>query len=102
MMKSHLITAVIHAKQAKDAITANIPNAFVPTDFEQKSNGKKTTLKIRGTIVDMLVDIFSHNYLDFVRYKGTQEVLYVKMLKALYRMLQSSLLHYKKFRNNLE
>jgi hypothetical protein len=30
----------------------------------------------------MLVNISPHNYLDFVRYKGTQKVLYVEMLKA--------------------
>jgi hypothetical protein len=35
-------------------------------------------------------------------YKGKNKVLYVKMLKALYGMLQSSLLYYKKFCKDIE
>jgi hypothetical protein len=35
-------------------------------------------------------------------YKGKTKVLYVKMLKAIYGMLQSSLLYYKKFRKDIE
>jgi hypothetical protein len=35
-------------------------------------------------------------------YKGKNKVLYVKMLKAIYGMLQSSLLYYKKFRKDIE
>jgi hypothetical protein len=39
---------------------------------------------------------------DFVVYEGKDKVLYVKMLKAIYGMLQSSLLYYKKFRKDIE
>jgi hypothetical protein len=35
-------------------------------------------------------------------YEGKTKVLYIKMLKAIYGMLQSSLLYYKKFRKDIE
>jgi hypothetical protein len=40
----------------------------------------------------MLVDIAPEEYQDFVQYEGSYKVLYVQMKKALYGMLQSSLL----------
>ena len=102
LTESHLITAVIDAKQGRDVMTADIPNAFVQTEIENKLNGERTIMKIRGQLVDMLVDIAPHEYQEFVRFEGTHKVLYVRMIKALYGMLQSSLLYYKKFRKDLE
>jgi hypothetical protein len=46
MTKSHLITAVIDAKQSRDVITADILNAFVQTDIEEKPNGEMIIMKI--------------------------------------------------------
>jgi hypothetical protein len=66
MTESHLITAVIDAKQGRDVMTADIPNAFVQTEVEQRSDGEKIIMKIRGTLVDMLVDISPIDYQDFV------------------------------------
>jgi Reverse transcriptase (RNA-dependent DNA polymerase) len=102
LTESNLITAVIDAKQGRDVMTADIPNAFVQTEIEEKKNGEKIIMKIRGTLVDMLVDIAPHEYTNFVRHEGNHKVLYVEMKKALYGMLQSSLLYYKKFRKDLE
>jgi hypothetical protein len=102
LTESHLITAVIDAKQGRDIMTADIPNAFVQTEIETKANGDRTIMKIRGQLVDMLVDIAPQEYQDFVRFEGAHKVLYVEMIKALYGMLQSSLLYYKKFRKDLE
>jgi hypothetical protein len=50
----------------------------------------------------MLIDIAPQDYQDFVCMEGNQKILYVEMLKALYSMLQSSLLYYKKFCKDLE
>jgi hypothetical protein len=102
MTESHLIIAVIDAKQGRDVMTTNIPNTFVQMDIEDKPNGEKIIMKIQGTLVDMLVDISPNTYQAFVRHEGNKKILYVKMTKALYRMLQSSLLYYKKFQKDLE
>ena len=83
-------------------MTADIPNAFVQTDIDPKEKGDRIIMKIRGALVDMLVDISPEVYKGFVSKENGTKVLYVEMLKALYGMLQSSLLYYKKFRKDIE
>jgi hypothetical protein len=96
-----LISAVIDAKQQRDVMTADVPNAFVQTPIDQ--TGEKVTMKIRGVLVDMLVKMNPELYRDHViqhKHKGRakgQKMIYVRMLKALYGMLVASLLYYKKF-----
>ena len=46
MTESHLITAVIDAKQGQDNMTADIPNAFVQIDIDKKLNSKRITMQI--------------------------------------------------------
>ena len=50
----------------------------------------------------MLVNRVPQDYQNFVLHKGKHKIIYVEMKKALYRMLQSLLLYYKKFRKDLE
>jgi hypothetical protein len=104
MTESILITATIDAKQKRDVMTADIPNAFVQTDVDEKNQvkGDRIIMKIRGPLVDMLLEIAPEVYEGYSTYKGKTKVLYVKMLKAIYGMLQSSLLYYKKFRKDIE
>jgi hypothetical protein len=59
-------------------------------------------MKIRGILVDMMVDINPEIYKDYVVYEVKNKVMYVRMLKALHGMIQSALLFYKKFRKDLE
>ena len=59
-------------------------------------------MKIKGPLVDMLVEMDPETYKSFVVMEGKVKVLYVRVLKAIYGMLQSSLLFYKKFRGDLE
>jgi hypothetical protein len=40
MMELILITATIDAKQKRDVMTANIPNAFVQTNVDKKNQVK--------------------------------------------------------------
>jgi hypothetical protein len=104
MTESILITATIDAKQNRDVMTADIPNAFVQTQVDPKNQvkGERIMMKIRGVLVDILLEIAPEVYQDYVAYEGGSKILYVKMLKALYGMLQSSLLFYRKFRKDIE
>ena len=52
-------------------------------------------MKIRGPLVDMLVEIDPMTYKDHVVLKNGKKVLYVHVLKAIYGMLQSAMLFYK-------
>jgi hypothetical protein len=91
---------VIDAKQRRDVMTLDIPNAFVQTNIAQ--DGAKVIMKIRGQLVDILLELCPGVYDDYVRHEGKQKIVYVRMLKALYGMLISSLLYYKKFRKDIE
>ena len=100
--ESILLTAVIDAKEGRDVMVADVPNAFVQTAIEPKEKGERVIMKIRGALVDMLVELDSQKYEPYVTDERGNKVLYVNMLKALYGMLQSALLYYKKFRKDIE
>jgi hypothetical protein len=95
-----ITTGVIDAKQRRDVMTLDIPNAFVQTKIDL--DGDKVIMKIRGQLIDLLLEICPGVYDKYVVYEGKHRVLYVRMLKALYGMLISSLLYYKKFRKDIE
>eukprot|EP00978_Attheya_sp_CCMP212_P001665 scaffold3444_cov50-Attheya_sp.AAC.1 len=93
---SIIITSVIDAKQNRDVMTSDVPNAFVQLEIDQ--SGEKIVMKIKGVLVDMLVEMCPEIYQDYVvRTHRKDKILYVRMLKALYGMLVASLLYYKKF-----
>ena len=102
MTDSILLTSTIEAKQGRDIMTADIPNAFVQTEIDQKDNEERIMLKIRGILVDMLVEISPETYQDYVINENGSKVLYLTVLKALYGMLKASMLYYKKFRTDIE
>ena len=100
--ESILITGELEAKQKRDVITMDIPNAFVQTAVPQGKIDEKIIMKLRGALVDMLIDICPGIYEEFIVYERNQKVLYVKMLKALYGILKASILYYQKFRTDIE
>jgi hypothetical protein len=83
-------------------MTADIPNAFVQTEINDKEMGYRVIMKIRGPLVDMLLEIDYNTYNSYVVYEGRSKVLYVKMNMALYGLIISSLLYYKKFKKDIE
>ena len=100
---SVFMTAVIDAQERRSVATADVPNAFIQTKLrELDKDGQRYVLKIRGELVDMLVQIAPEVYGPSVVIERDQKVLYLQTLKALYGMLESSLLYYKKWRKSLE
>lgn len=95
-----LITGVIEAKQWRDIMTLDIPNAFVQTPVPQ--DGDKIIMKIQGALVNILCAICPEIYEPYVTYEGKQKVLYVLILKALYGMMVASILYYKKCWKDIE
>jgi len=84
------------AKQGRDVMTADVPNAFVQYKVNQ-INGERIVMKIRGALVDILVDLDPKLYADNVVYYGKSKILYVLILKGLYGMLIAPLLYYRRF-----
>jgi hypothetical protein len=96
-----IITAgVIEAKQRRDVMMADAPNAFVQTDIAL--SGDKIIMKIRGQLVDVLLEICPGVHDRCVIVEGKQKIMCARMLKALCGMLISSILCYKKFRKDVE
>ncbi len=50
----------------------------------------------------MLVDLAPEIYANYVTFEGKSKILYVQVLKAIYGMLKSALLFYKKLKTDLE
>jgi hypothetical protein len=63
--ESILLTATIDAKESCDIITADIPNTFIQTDMEQNGN-EKVIMKIRGSLIDILVSLNPTLYQGYV------------------------------------
>ena len=77
-------------------MTADVPNAFVQCIVNQ-INGERIMMKIRGALVDILVDLDPKLYTDHVVYYGKRKILYALMLKGLYEMPIASLQYYRRF-----
>ena len=72
-----LLTAVIDAKEGRDVMTSDIPNAFIQTQNEADKDGKRVFMKIKGVLVDMLIELEPHKYKDKVVYeKGEKYCTY--------------------------
>ena len=96
--------AVIDTKENRDIATVNIPNAFVQTKVEDNNDESKVIIKIWGPLVNMLVEMAPDMYTKFVitERRSQGKVLYVWVLKAIYGMLKSALLFYRKLWKDLE
>ena len=102
-LESIMLTAIVDAKEGRDVMTADVPNAFIQTSMPEPKEGEDpVTMKITGVLVDLLVEMAPEVYGPFVVFENGRKVLYVQVLKALYGMLVASLLWYKQFKGDLE
>ena len=98
---SLFITSAIEAAEGREVATGDIPNAFIQTDLDETDkDGNRTIMKIRGVLVDILCEI-DETYKPYVTYEGKQKVLYVHVIKAIYGLLVSAMLFYKKLTKDL-
>ena len=100
-LESIMLTATIDAHESRDIMSADVPNAFIQTEIPEDRH-EKITMKINGVLVDMIVQLNPALYGPFVVYEKGKKVLYVQVLRAIYGMLESSLLWYMRFRDDLE
>jgi hypothetical protein len=96
--ESTFITAAIAANEHRVVRCYDIPSAFVNTDVDEDM-----LMVLKGELVEMMVQIAQQVYRKFVTVdrKGTP-ILYVKLQKALYGLMQASLLFYRKLRKEME
>ena len=61
-IKSILLTAVINAKEIRDTIVMDIPNAFIQTE----QTGETVHMKIWGKLAEILADMFPDVYISYI------------------------------------
>jgi hypothetical protein len=95
-----LLSCIIDAEKERDVAVVDIPNAFVQTRVENEKD--MAFIKIRGILVDILVEIASDLYKSYVS-KDKKELtqLLVQCQNALYGTMVASLLYYRKFIKSL-
>ena len=78
----------------------DIPNAFIQTKIEDEAD--MAIIKLRGVLVDMLLDIAPAVYQSFVTNdKAGSKQLIVQCKNAIYGTMVASLLYYRKFSKSL-
>jgi hypothetical protein len=93
-----MITATINAQEQRDVATIDIPGAFLNT-----FNDKETFMLLKGRLAELMVQVNPNLYQKYIIYnKNNQALLYVKLSKAIYGLLTSALLFYKKIVANLQ
>ncbi|KOR29256.1 hypothetical protein TI04_09085, partial [Achromatium sp. WMS2] len=81
--------------------TYDIPNAFIQTEVNlQDQHGNKMIMVIRGALVNILcyIDV---SYRDYIVRDNGRKMLYVHIIKEIYRLLESALQFYNKLANAL-
>jgi hypothetical protein len=98
LTESTFITAAIAAKERQRVRCYNVPSAFVNTDMD-----KDVLMVLKGELAEMMVQIAPEIYRKYITLdkKGTK-ILYVKLQKALYGHMRTSLLFYCKLRKEFE
>ena len=101
-IESIMLTSLIEAVESRDVATVDIPNAFIQTVVGRDKDGDRIVVKVRGKLVDMLIEL-DPTYADCVETtKDGKKVLCLEVKRAIYGMLQSALLFYRKLRADLE
>jgi hypothetical protein len=88
--ESVLLSCIIEAEEERDVTVVDIPNTCIQTRFENKKD--MVFIKIRGILVDILVEIAPDVYKSYVSKdkKGTKQLL-VQCKNALYGTMVASL-----------
>ena len=101
--KSVILTSIVDAKEGREVATVDIPNAFAQTVITDSHKDYRVIARLRGKLVEILVDIAPEVYGPYVREnKKGEKVLLVQCMNALYGTMVASLLFYKNFVTSLK
>jgi hypothetical protein len=92
LMEAVFITAVINAYEGHDIACFDIPGTFLHADSDED-----ITMILKGRLAELMVQVAPNLYRKYISVdrKG-RAILHVKMQKAIYGLLRSALLFYKK------
>ena len=66
LTESIKILSMVDAQEGRDVLSMDVPNAFIQTIMPPKEDGERIIMKIRGKLVDWLVEIEPTAYLFLV------------------------------------
>ena len=90
-----ILTSTIEAHKERNVDVNDLPNAFL-----NATNNEKTLMLLKGKLAELMVQIDPKIYRKHIITSSKGEpMLYVKLSKVLYGLLQSALLFYKKLRS---
>jgi hypothetical protein len=96
-LESVLITSTIDEKESRKVVTVDIPGAFLHAD-----NKDYVIMKMVGTLAELMVKTNPKLYQQYVILEKGRSVLYLQLQKALYGMMKSALLFYRKLVSELQ
>ena len=90
------LTAVIDALEGREVAILDVPGAFMQADID-----KLVHIRFTGEMVNMLLQIDSEMYKDYVVVERGEWVMYMELLKALYGTLRAARLFWQKLSKQL-
>ena len=96
--ESVFLTSVVDAHERRDVACYDIPGAFLHADSDED-----ITMVLKGRLAELMVQVAPNLYRKYVTVdRRNVPILYVKIQKALYGLLRSALLFYRKLVGDLE
>ena len=88
-----ILSCMIDAKEGRDVATADIPGAFLQTDYDKGD----THLRIEGPMLELLTKLEPEHYRKYIHtYPDGKKVLFAEIKKAVYGTKNASLLFWLK------
>ena len=80
-LESLFLTSIIDAKEGRDVMTCDIPNAFIQASMPKiEKGGKKVLMKIKGILLELLLEIAPEIYGPYVIMEDGKWVIYLQVL----------------------
>ena len=98
-LESVVLTAIIAAKEGQKAGVSDISGAYLHAGMEGED---EVLMTLRGPLAELMALSAPEVYRDYVTMQGGKKVLYVRLQRALYGLLKSALLFYRKLCGNLK
>jgi len=96
-LESVFVTATIDAKGKREVVTMDTPGAFL-----HANNNDYVIMKMKGLLAELMVKTDPKIYRKNVTIEKGRQVLYLRLQKALYGMMKSALLFYRKLVKELK
>ena len=75
LTESLFITCAINAQEGRHIMYMDIPNAFIQAGIPKREKGDRIIMKIRGQLVDWVVELSSGTYKDHMVIENGIKVL---------------------------